>query len=456
MRRAAAILPLALALACGGVRPEGAAEGRVSPPTAGGIASPHDPSPPPGAATGPVVGGRVDLRAATMIGEAAGKRWVVALPAGDERRGALLLHLDRGGRLAETALPWWSEDVAIERGEPPRLRVIDTEARRWFAVDLADPDAPTIGEVRPIPGLVAGAYPKGVASDGVRALVSLYREAPRGASQRYLGETFLLDVASGRRVGAPGPATVWAATCAGGRCYGLAEANRDPQPSVIVTMDDAGYRELGELGPWRCPGAETWEVGDTWFLAWADRGRVGLVAVDLPSGAIRRGAIELDGDACPFVQAVEVAGGRALVIDVVGEPRLVEVDGALRGGPPQPLPAMSFERQAYARVDAWLLAIDYRAASGMIHDPPGPDGSYEYREVWDFSGRGGLLEASGGRWRWRREAALPHSGESGDFGDGYRPLLMTAPGRGGVLLVGDGLPSEFVALIGPGVDAPPG
>ena len=35
-------------------------------------------------------------------------------------------------------------------------------------------------------------------------------------------------------------------------------------------------------------------------------------------------------------------------------------------------------------------------------------------------------------------------------------LELTAPGRGGVLLVGDGLPSEFVALIGPGVDAPPG
>ena len=114
---------------------------------------------------------------------------------------------------------------------------------------------------------------------------------------------------------------------------------------------------------------------------------------------------------------------------------------------------MTFTSQAFAPVGGggWLLAIDYRAASGMIHGPPDADGSYEYHEIWDFSGRVGLLELDrgGGSWRWRSEAPLPHSGDSGDFSDGYRPRLLTGPGSGGVLLVGDGMPSEYVAVVEP-------
>jgi hypothetical protein len=257
---------------------------------------------------------------------------------------------------------------------------------------------------------------------------------------------------------------VWAASCADGRCYGLAEANRDPQPSVLVALDDAGYRELADIGPWRCGGAEDWRVGDEWRLAWSERGKIGLAAVDLRGGEVRTGTLAVGGDDCvSAAAAVELGGGaRGLIVtrdrgmSKPGTCALYVLDegrGGLVGGDPQALPAMTFPRQAFAPVGdvGWLLAIDYSAASGMIHGPPDADGSYEYHETWDFSGRVGLLERErgGGAWGWLREAPLPHSGDGGDFSGGYRPHLLTGPGSGGVLLVGDGMPSEYVAAVEP-------
>ncbi|MEZ4383240.1 MAG: hypothetical protein R3A79_18070 [Nannocystaceae bacterium] len=120
---------------------------------------------------------------------------------------------------------------------------------------------------------------------------------------------------------------------------------------------------------------------------------------------------------------------------------------------------MSFPSQDFAAVgDAgWLLAVDYSAGSGMIHGPPDADGSYEYHETWELRGRVGVLARTDGAWGWSSEAPLPHAGDGGDFSRGYRLHLLTGRGSGGVLLVGDGMPSEYVAVVQPcppGGDAP--
>ena len=116
---------------------------------------------------------QVDLRAVADAGDVAGKRWLV----GQIDRAPLLLHLDPAGRLARAPLPEWTEDIA---GERDGLRLLRAPApATWWRVDLRDPEAPVIGPAAAIPGLVPGDYPKGFASDGARALVSMYRESGR-------------------------------------------------------------------------------------------------------------------------------------------------------------------------------------------------------------------------------------------------------------------------------------
>lgn len=384
------------------------------------------------------------LDAVVRIGDVAGRTWVVAM--GPERQ-ALLLHLDSVGGLRQTPLPWWSERAAIEGGERPGLRFIDTAKSRWFRVDLGDPRRPEVGPVRPISGLKPGQYPKAVASDGRRALVSLYRRAAGQSEPRYLGETFLLDAVTGAGIGPPVPATLWMARCARGRCFGLAELNRAPQPTALVEVADGGLRELEVLGAWGCSGAVDWREGDDWWIARSERGRVALSVLDLQNGEIRRQSIEV-GDECSEPQHIALEEGHGLILN--GR-QLIRVGATFEGANsgPMPVPVPLYAERQVVRAEGWILVADFESVSWMQHDPPDANGEYEYTQYFSFKGQAGLLEREGLGWRWKSRQELPHSGEEGSFGDGYRPIVMSAPGQAGVLLTGDMGPSEYISLVEP-------
>ena len=451
-------LGLAVAFACGGPHVEPASAGlAIAPDQAGRTkplpvvaqAPPIEPPSPlpverPGCPQEQVIRASLELNTVHRIADVAGRTWVVA--EGPKGR-ALLLHLDSAGGLVQTPLPWWSERVAIEGGDAPGLRFIDAATPRWFRVDLGDPRRPKVGPVRSIPGLTPGQYPKAVASDGRRALVSLYRRAtePGKGGPRYLGETFFLDVLTGAKIGDSAPATLWMARCAAGRCFGLAELNRAPQPNMLVEIDDAGLREIQELGAWDCSGAVEWREGDEWWIARNERGRVALSVLDLSSGRLRQESVEVGGE-CSEVQPIALPEGHGLVIH--GR-QLIRIGEAGEGAKLVPLPQKQSTERLVVGAEGWILATDFDSASWMQHDPPDVNGEYEYTEHFSFKGQAGLLELEGARWRWKSVADLPHSGEEGDYGNGYRPLVMSAPGQAGVLLVNDMGPSEYIALVEP-------
>ncbi len=465
------------ALACGGPRLENPSE-----PVEGNSAStpaeaPSDrPSDPPtngtprsllppertGCQASPKVEhGGPDFRAVTRIGEFQGRTWVVAMAPSEptnpadsdsDEAHAVLLHIDSALGLVRTPLPWWSEDIAVERGEKPALRMIDSDGARWLPIDLSEPRDPQVGPEVPIPGLVPGEYAKAVASDGERGLVSLYRRAPDGATPRYLGETFLLDVATGERVGAPAPATVWMASCASGRCYGLAELNDAPDQNKLVELGPDGLRVLAELGPWTCGGATEWHTAEEWRIARNGPGKVLLNAINLRTGAHRAETLELGGNTCTSVAHVSTPQGDGLIEGDGANARFFPIDGQLRPGKAQSLPTRPHREHEYVRAGDSVLAVDVEANTWMKHDSPGPDGEYEYNRYWSFAGQGGLLDPAPSGWRWRdsNPSALPHDGEDGELHDGYRPIVMSAPGQAAVLVIGGmSEPSDLVTYFGP-------
>lgn len=416
--------------------------------------SPSDPTPladaPPPAAAPPIATCPIDhprpqelrLAAVTDIGDVAGKRWLVAR----EADAPVLLHLDAAGALARVALDTWTEDIAAE-GDA-RLRLFHTDApARWSTVDLRDPDAPVAGRPAPLPGLVPGEHPKAVASDGARALVSLYREATRPGGQRYEGDTFLLAVPSGERIGPRAGMTVWTAHCEAGRCLGVATPNGDPQARVLVELGDAGARRLAELGRWDCTGVATWLEGQQWRIAWADRRAIGVAALDGATGKLRQDSVATSDRDCADVEHLAVAGRHGLVVSAPdGRRAFVPLGADLHPGPPELLPTFSHPRQKLLAVGDGALVVDFNAASGLRHGPPGPDGTREYDEVWQFEGLHRFLRPAAGEWTAEPAAPLPHDGEHGTFARGYDLHLLARPGHAGVLLVGDGLPGAWLPL----------
>jgi len=463
---------LASALACGGPRLESPSDPAPSPSpqvaagddlaTTGRTTSAANrdtrPVLPPeraGCPQAPTVQRAPFLRAATRLGDLADRTWVVAMAPADaegEASRAVLLHVDSALGLVQTSLPWWSENVAMERGERPALRIIDASGGRWLRVDLSDPRAPIVGPEAPIPGLIPGEHPKAVASDGERALVSLYRRAPADGKRRYIGETFLLDVATGERIGAPGPATLWMARCASGRCFGLAEVNDDPDATKLVELGDTGLRIVADLGDWSCSGAAQWHTAEEWRVARNGHGHVDLDAINLRTGAHRQSVIKVGGDACTSIDHVSTPDGGGVILDNAASPRFFPIDDQLRPGKAQPLPARPHREHHYVRAGDSVLVVDVDAASWMQHGPPGPDGEYEYDQLWSFAGAAGLLDPTARPWKWRDPgpSPLPHDGEEGTMGDGFRPIVMSAPGQAAVLVIGGvAEPSDLVTLLGP-------
>lgn len=392
----------------------------------------------------PLVGQALAVRSTSELGVVAGKRWVVATLA--ER--PVLLHLGPAGALTHAPLSRWTEDVAPE-GEGMRLFFTGPPRARWSRVELADRDAPREGADVPLAELVPGEYPKGVASDGTRALVSLYRSGERG----YEGDTFLLEIPSGRRRARAG-VTVWTAQCLGGRCFGVATENADPEVRALVEVSDAGARRVGALGRWNCSGAETWRQGESWLVAWSERGAVGVAALDLRSGALVQAQIPASEGTCPSVQALAVGGRRGVVVGAAGGGKaFVPVGPGVALGAAEALPAFTGARQIFAEAGSGALVLDFTAAAGMVHGPEDPSGMREYHEVWSFSGRHGLLRRGARGWELSAEGPLPHDGTRGEFSRGFDVYALTRPGHAGALMVADAGESAYYPLLGPCAEA---
>jgi hypothetical protein len=410
------------------------------------------PAPAPVVATCALASPKIDtlqLGAVAELGVAAGKSWHVAEADG----AATLLHLGPAG-LTRTPLPQWTEDVAAE---PAALRLLRAAApATWWSLDLRDPDVPTLGPAAAIPGLVPGEYPKGFASDGARALVSLYRESNKPDGPRYQGDTFLLEVPGGARIGPRADMTVWTAECHAGACFGVAAINDDPDVRALVALDGAGARRIGALGRWGCVGLETWREGQTWTIAWSEERVVGVAALDLATGAVTTVRIPTDDRECAPLRHLAVGGRHGLMLTATRSGRaFVPIGPDLRPGVPEPLPPLTGAQQRFADLGDGVLVADFTAASGLQKDRrPDPDGKIEYDEVWSFSGRVGVLRPAPAGWTLADAAPLPHDGEDGRMAGGYAVHLLTRPGRAGVLLVGDGLPSAFALLRGPCPERP--
>jgi len=416
-----------------------------SPPAAPNSApTPSDGAPPAALATcaiDPPVAEELRLDAVVDLGDVAGKRWLVA------REGdvPVLLHLDPAGALARTPLPDWTEDIAVEGARGLRLFFTDTPA--WAAVDLRNPDAPVVAAPVVVPGLVPGEYPKGVASNGARALVSLYREAPRIGGERYDGDTFLLDVAGGGRLGPRAGMTVWTAHCEAGRCLGVATPNGDRKSRTLVELGDGGAVRVGQLGRWDCTGVVTWLEGQEWRIAWSERQTIGLAAFDLERNKLRQDTFATADPDCADLAHLALPGRQGLVVTAAeGRRAFVAIGPDLRPGAPELLPKFEHTRQRFAAVGDGVLVVDFGAAAGLRHGPEDGDGVREYHDVWQFAGRRLYARPAPGEWLAEPAVALPHDGERGDFARGYDVHLLARPGHAGVLLAGDGLPSTWLPL----------
>lgn len=376
------------------------------------------------------------LAAAVDLGEHAGKRWLVARA---DDGGALLLHLGRAGELLRTPLPRWTEHVSAETPERLRLLAAD-EPPVWWTVDLRDPDAPQVAT--PTPVKLPPGHLKGFASDGARALVAMYSRAGDG----WQGETSLLRVPDGQRVGVAAPATTWIAACARGRCYGWASANAGGG-RVLLALDDTGPRTLSELGPGDCTGAASWHDGERWIVAWSEGVGVGLSAVDLVDGTVRGGVITTT-KACPELAHLVIAGRHGLVVGPVADQRWTPIDADLSAGPPEPLPPAQHRQRLLASGEPGVLVAEWTTTRTRVDNGVDPGGHHEWQDETWFRGDHGLLMPGANPWSYKNHGPLPGDGEVAPFGAGPDLLFLTRPGHAGLLVLGSGDEASYLRLYG--------
>lgn len=378
----------------------------------------------------------LELRDVVHLADIDGIRWHIANEGDRAAPTPVLIHLGAAGELVRTPLPFWSETVA---DEGRALRFADADGKRWVLVDLTGPEAPRVGPVTAIPALAPHA--KGFASDGTTAAFARYFRDD--AADAYIGDTFTIDVATGRR-GAAAPWTAWELRCRRGRCFGLASANADPSAAAIIEVDPRGATVRGPLGPWTCTGAVTWEAGGRWHIGRSDPAGVGFASLDLTTGAFTPGPLAPLG-ACPGLAHLRHAGEDLVLAAGAASLQVVTADGAL--GPRTSLPPFTDREHVLAALDDGIVFADFSAVRGMIHTPTDSRGVRRYYHVWSFQGRAGFLARGADGWSARDLVDLPASGDEGDFATGYRVHLLTRPGRAAALVVGDaGLPTHLRPL----------
>lgn len=387
-----------------------------------------------------------EVRAVSQVADLAGKRWLVAQTGPVGASTPALLHLGPKGQLVQTKLPTWTEDTAVEL--PSTLRfLVTTDKPRWWTVDVSEPDRPVVHKPVRLAGLEPGKHPKGFASDGTRALISMYRTAPAGSKPPYVGETALYQVPSGTPTTDLAPVTVWAAECLKGICYGLGTPNRVGADGELRQFRDGGHQRLKRLSGWDCAGAAQWRVGSHWLLAFPGQGVVRLLAVDLPKGRVASAKIAATSGRCSQVTWARMAGRDGIVVEDERSHFFVSVSTALEIGSPELLPKLSDREHVIAPMADGAFLVSFTSAGGMIHGPRDPSGMVEYHNVWDFTGQAGLLYHQDAAWALVDAQPLPRAGESGEFSDGLRGQALTRPGYAMALVVGSrGEPGASVLL----------
>lgn len=394
----------------------------------------------------------IEFSSAVPLGEVADKRWLVTHDQASD--AGSLLHLDPRGQLAVTPLPTWSEYVAVEGGRI--LRFLDPYPEpKWWTVDLSSPDAPKVSDPRPVEGLVAGQYPKGFASDGSRALVAMYRQAP--GTSGYIGDSALYAVPSGARVTALAPMAVWAATCDTGQCFGLASANpgtgRTDDRLILVRFADGTTATMASWSD-RCVGWSQLRVGRQWLWAWSRRDSVDVHVLDVDTGRLRSLEPVPASQICSDVTLLRMSqAGAEHVGLLIGQtkqllrPMTRADDGAWTVGAPHSWPKNNEDRRQVAVMADGVLIVDASSRSGMEHGPPDANGIRWYHDTYSYSASAAFVRWRAGAWSESDRRPLPHSGEEGQFSSGYRTHVLTRPGYAMALVLGDGFTKGVRVLL---------
>lgn len=371
----------------------------------------------------------LDVRAAVFVGELADQRWFVARAGRGDGERALLLSLDLGGRVVSTPLPEWTERVSLV--PPHTLRFLVTEGSpKWWTVDVSNPDSPAVGAPTPVVDLVPGRFPKAFAADATRAVVTLYEANPSDAGPGYVGRTALFEVPSGKRLSADVPMTAWLATCHGGRCFAVASPNTAAR-AELVELTPSGSKVLASLTQARPP----LRIGNHWVIADCTDAGTKLHALELATGAIRPGHLDLSADSC--LRTADFAGGSGLFWRGRDGLEAVTLDAALQSHALW-LGDTLHSQQEVATLSDGFVVVDYASRSGMMHSPSDRE-IRRYFWVWAFSGRAGFVPRAGGRSRapLSDTVRLPHDGEEGTLSQGYGAHVLARGALATAIVVGE-------------------
>ena len=370
------------------------------------------------------------MHTAVHVADLNGQRWLVGLEGHGKDERAVLLYLDASGRVITTALPAWTERVAVQ--PPYTLRFLVTAPEpKWWTVDVSNPDAPVVAEPKPVVDLSPGRFPKAFAADATRAVIALYEENPSDAGPRYVGRTALFEVPSGKRLSPDFPTTAWAAECMSGRCFAVAS----PNPTEVTQLVELTAAEQRVVTTFASVGAP-FRQGSTWFLIDCGPATTSFFALALGDGSLRRGVLDVPAESCHSLGPLRLGDRAGLAWRTRDGLEAVLIDESLRAQQ-LPLGRVVHGQRRVAPVSDGLVVADFESRHGMVHSPQDRK-IRRYFRVWEFAGRAGFIPKNGRGFRELSDVVtLPHDGEEGKFTSGYQAELLTRGAHASVLVLGD-------------------
>ncbi|MCB9701015.1 MAG: hypothetical protein H6711_03925 [Myxococcales bacterium] len=386
----------------------------------------------PAAASAPI---EVDLDPRLDLGTIAGVRWLFGYSAG----AAVLAHLGPTGDLALTPVPLHNAQIGASSGARIWLyapRESATTPTRWTAIDVGDPEAPTLGPIEP---LTLGAeldYAAALAVGQGRALVVA------GTLERH--QIVAVDTARRRAVGPPidmgaGFLPVYA-SCEVDRCAVVAVLDEGGGPArrlAVVRVDARGRHTQELLAPEWVSQPHAAAGGDRWFVQWQDHEGTKLRALD------RAGQPLAPARAVPWPKDRWIRGDALLagddeVVLALGDRERWSVasvgpDAAL--GPFRALP----EATRYFLVGAPLAdGLAWINIDGDVSYDEIGEGSGVMVHSWRAAAIAGFLPATGDP-----PPTIPVASGGGPGRGGFDVFLLTRPGAAAALAVPRGDASDF-------------